>query len=64
MGLTGPIYTGTFAFSIGQTKHYFTYFFLKFGFGEVIKMEGAAYNPVAMVKFEYNGEKKIRVELC
>jgi DNA helicase-2/ATP-dependent DNA helicase PcrA len=31
----------------------------KFGFGEVIKMEGAAHNPVATVKFEYNGEKKI-----
>ncbi|MDP4262695.1 MAG: 3'-5' exonuclease [Bacteroidota bacterium] len=31
----------------------------KFGFGEVIKMEGAAHNPVATVKFELNGEKKI-----
>ncbi len=31
----------------------------KFGFGEVIKMEGAAHNPVATVKFEMNGEKKI-----
>ena len=31
----------------------------KFGFGEVIKMEGAAHNPVATVKFEKNGEKKI-----
>lgn len=31
----------------------------KFGFGEVIKMEGAAHNPVATVKFEQNGEKKI-----
>ncbi|HEY9340704.1 MAG TPA: UvrD-helicase domain-containing protein [Hanamia sp.] len=31
----------------------------KFGFGEVIKMEGAAHNPVATVKFENNGEKKI-----
>ena len=31
----------------------------KFGFGEVIKMEGAAHNPVATVKFEHNGEKKI-----
>ena len=31
----------------------------KFGFGEVIKMEGAAHNPIATVKFEYNGEKKI-----
>lgn len=31
----------------------------KFGFGEVIKMEGAKHNPIATVKFEQNGEKKI-----
>ncbi|HUS00204.1 MAG TPA: UvrD-helicase domain-containing protein [Chitinophagaceae bacterium] len=31
----------------------------KFGFGDVIKMEGAAHNPIATVKFEHNGEKKI-----
>ncbi len=31
----------------------------KFGFGEVIKMEGAAHNPIATVKFDQNGEKKI-----
>ena len=31
----------------------------KFGFGEVLKMEGAAHNPIATVKFELNGEKKI-----
>jgi DNA helicase II / ATP-dependent DNA helicase PcrA len=31
----------------------------KFGFGEVIKMEGSAHNPVATIKFEHNGEKKI-----
>ncbi len=31
----------------------------KFGFGEVIKVEGAAHNPIATVKFEHNGEKKI-----
>ncbi len=31
----------------------------KFGFGEVIKMEGSAVNPVATVRFQYNGEKKI-----
>lgn len=31
----------------------------KFGFGEVVKMEGAAHNPIATVKFEHNGEKKI-----
>jgi DNA helicase-2/ATP-dependent DNA helicase PcrA len=29
----------------------------KFGFGEVMKMEGSAHNPVATVKFELNGEK-------
>ena len=32
---------------------------LKFGFGEVMKMEGAAHNPIATVRFEQNGEKKI-----
>ena len=32
---------------------------LKFGFGEVIKMEGSAHNPIATVKFNLNGEKKI-----
>ncbi|HRI19532.1 MAG TPA: UvrD-helicase domain-containing protein [Panacibacter sp.] len=31
----------------------------KFGFGEVVKMEGAKHNPIATVKFELNGEKKI-----
>ena len=31
----------------------------KFGFGEVTKMEGSAHNPIATVKFEFNGEKKI-----
>lgn len=31
----------------------------KFGFGEVLKMEGAAYNPIATIKFKLNGEKKI-----
>jgi DNA helicase-2/ATP-dependent DNA helicase PcrA len=31
----------------------------KFGFGEVVKIEGAAHNPIATVKFEHNGEKKI-----
>jgi DNA helicase-2/ATP-dependent DNA helicase PcrA len=31
----------------------------KFGFGEVVKMEGSAHNPIATVKFEMNGEKKI-----
>ena len=32
---------------------------MKFGFGEVTKMEGAAHNPIATVVFELNGEKKI-----
>ena len=31
----------------------------KFGFGEVVKMEGAAHNPIATINFENNGEKKI-----
>lgn len=31
----------------------------KFGFGEVIKMEGASHNPMALIRFEHNGEKKI-----
>ena len=31
----------------------------KFGYGEVIKLEGSAHNPVATVRFENNGEKKI-----
>ncbi len=31
----------------------------KFGFGEITGMEGSEHNPVATVKFQYNGEKKI-----
>jgi DNA helicase-2/ATP-dependent DNA helicase PcrA len=31
----------------------------KFGFGEVIKLEGSGHNPVATIKFDVNGEKKI-----
>jgi DNA helicase-2/ATP-dependent DNA helicase PcrA len=31
----------------------------KFGFGEVIKMEGASHNPIATVNFQHNGDKKI-----
>lgn len=31
----------------------------KFGFGEVVKMEGASHNPIATILFEHNGEKKI-----
>ncbi len=31
----------------------------KFGFGEVLSVEGAAHNPMALIRFELNGEKKI-----
>ena len=31
----------------------------KFGFGEVVRMEGASHNPIATILFENNGEKKI-----
>ena len=31
----------------------------KFGFGEIIKLEGASHNPIATIKFDLNGEKKI-----
>jgi DNA helicase-2/ATP-dependent DNA helicase PcrA len=31
----------------------------KFGFGEVVKVEGSAHNPIATIKFDHNGEKKI-----
>src|SRR4030095_12863464 len=31
----------------------------KFGFGDVIKLEGSSHNPVATIKFDVNGEKKI-----
>ncbi len=31
----------------------------KFGYGLVTKLEGSAHNPIATVKFELNGEKKI-----
>ena len=31
----------------------------KFGFGEVMRMEGAAHNPISTINFEHNGEKKI-----
>jgi hypothetical protein len=31
----------------------------KFGFGNVLKLEGSAHNPVATIKFDQNGEKKI-----
>lgn len=44
----------TSALQVGQRVEH-----QKFGFGQVIKMEGAAHNPIATVKFEQNGEKKI-----
>lgn len=31
----------------------------KFGFGEVMKLEGSNHNPIATIKFDINGEKKI-----
>jgi DNA helicase II / ATP-dependent DNA helicase PcrA len=31
----------------------------KFGYGQILKLEGSAHNPVATVKFDLNGEKKI-----
>jgi DNA helicase-2/ATP-dependent DNA helicase PcrA len=31
----------------------------KFGFGQIVKLEGAAHNPIATILFELNGEKKI-----
>lgn len=31
----------------------------KFGYGEVTSLEGAAHNPIATIRFEQNGEKKI-----
>ena len=34
----------------------------KFGFGEVLKIEGASHNPMATIKFEQNGEKKILLQ--
>ena len=44
----------TSALQVGQKVEH-----QKFGFGEVIKKEGAAHNPIATIKFENNGEKKI-----
>jgi DNA helicase-2/ATP-dependent DNA helicase PcrA len=34
----------------------------KFGFGEVVKMEGASHNPIATIRFALNGEKKIMLQ--
>ena len=44
----------TSALQVGQKVEH-----QKFGFGEVVGMEGSAHNPIATVRFQYNGEKKI-----
>ena len=44
----------TSALQVGQKVEH-----LKFGFGEVVSMEGNTHNPIATVRFEHNGEKKI-----
>ncbi len=44
----------TSALQVGQQVEH-----QKFGFGEVVKVEGSKQNPVAIIKFEHNGEKKI-----
>ena len=36
----------------------------KFGFGEVISMEGSAHSPIATVRFQYNGDKKIMLNFA
>src|SRR6201991_2145593 len=36
----------------------------KFGFGDVISIEGSAHSPIATVKFEFNGEKKIMLNFA
>jgi DNA helicase II / ATP-dependent DNA helicase PcrA len=44
----------TSALQVGQKVEH-----QKFGYGEVVGMEGSAHNPIATVRFQYNGEKKI-----
>ena len=44
----------TSALQVGQKVEH-----QKFGFGEVVSVEGSAHDPIATVKFQYNGEKKI-----
>ena len=44
----------TSALQVGQKVEH-----QKFGFGEIVGMEGSEHNPIATVKFQYNGEKKI-----
>ena len=36
----------------------------KFGFGEVMSIEGSAHSPIATVRFQYNGEKKIMLNFA
>jgi DNA helicase-2/ATP-dependent DNA helicase PcrA len=52
----GPDFTAsdTSSLQVGQKVEH-----QKFGFGEVTSIEGNAHNPIATVKFQYNGEKKI-----
>jgi DNA helicase-2/ATP-dependent DNA helicase PcrA len=49
----------TSALQVGQKVEH-----QKFGFGEVVGMEGNAHNPIATVKFQYNGEKKIMLNFA
>ena len=49
----------TSALQVGQKVEH-----QKFGFGEVISMEGSAHNPIATVKFQFNGEKKIMLNFA
>ncbi|HEY4337511.1 MAG TPA: UvrD-helicase domain-containing protein [Puia sp.] len=49
----------TSALQVGQKVEH-----QKFGYGEVVGMEGSAHNPIATVKFQYNGEKKIMLNFA
>ena len=46
----------TSALQVGQKVEH-----QKFGFGEVTGMEGSVNDPMATIKFEFNGEKKIKL---
>ncbi|MEZ4887255.1 MAG: 3'-5' exonuclease [Chitinophagales bacterium] len=37
---------------------------LRFGMGEVLKVEGAADKPIALIEFEHHGEKKIMLKFA
>jgi len=43
----------TSALQVGQKVEH-----QKFGFGEVVGIEGSTHNPIATVKFQYNGERR------